>query len=129
MVGLCNGLSAEAATSPHMSLEMLAQTHPKQYAKHLVIKQWGKSSEYECLKELVQHESGWRINAHNKSSGAYGLFQFLPATWGNYKFPYKPKKASIQITAGLRYITKRYGSPCKAWTFWQKNAKRGTGWY
>jgi len=112
-----------------MSLKMMAQTHPKMYAKSLVIQQWKKSSEYVCLRELVQHESGWRTTAHNKTSGAYGLFQFLPGTWKNYNYPYKPKDASIQITAGLRYITKRYGSPCKAWAFWQKNAKKGSGWY
>jgi len=59
--------------------------------------------QYACLEQLVAHESGWRINAHNRSSGAFGLFQFLPSTWGNYNFPYKPKDAYTQIRAGLRY--------------------------
>jgi SLT domain-containing protein len=112
-----------------ITTEQYAQIYPKLHAKQAVLAQWGKTSEYKCLEQLVQRESGWRITAHNKSSGAFGLFQFLPSTWGNYKFPYKPKEASIQITAGLRYITKRYGSPCKAWSFWQSNAAKGNPWY
>jgi tRNA/tmRNA/rRNA uracil-C5-methylase (TrmA/RlmC/RlmD family) len=26
-----------------------------------------------------------------------------------------------QINWGLNYIKERYGSPCEAWAFWQKN--------
>lgn len=129
MVGLCITLTPNAAVPLVLTERQAAQAQPKLYAKKLVMAQWGKRAEYKCLEQLVQHESGWRIQAHNKRSGAFGLFQFLPSTWGNYKFPYKPKEASIQITAGLRYITKRYGSPCKAWSFWQRNAKRGNPWY
>jgi len=129
LVGFCNSLIPNIATPLVITPTQLAQAQPKLYAKSMVVAQWGKSSEYKCLEQLVQHESGWRITAHNKSSGAFGLFQFLPKTWGNYKYPYKPKEASIQITAGLRYITKRYGSPCKAWSFWQRNAAKGNPWY
>jgi len=91
--------------------------------------QWKSKREYVCLAQLWGKESGWNPAAHNKSSGAFGIPQFLPETWGNYKFPYKPKAASIQITAGLRYITKRYETPCKAWAFWQHKANRGNPWY
>ena len=102
---------------------------PKQIAYERVMAQWDSEREFKCLVELVHHESRWNPLALNKSSGAFGLFQFLPSTWGNYKFPYKPKDVSIQITAGLRYIYKRYDTPCKAWAFWQQNAKRGNPWY
>ena len=87
--------------------------------------------QFACLDQLITKESGWRINALNRSSGAFGLFQFMPSTWGNYKFPYKPKDAYTQMRAGLRYVQKRYGSPCAAWNFWKKQAGedlRG-GWY
>lgn len=129
LVGLCNSIIPGVATPLTVTPEQHAQVHPKLAAKKAVLTQWGERKEWKCLEQLVQRESGWRIHAHNKSSGAFGLFQFLPSTWGNYKFPYKPKEASIQITAGLRYITKRYGTPCKAWAFWQSNAAKGNPWY
>ena len=102
---------------------------PKELAHVQVMEKWGSAREYACLVELVFHESRWNPLAHNKASGAFGLFQFLPSTWKNYKYPYKPKDPKIQIKAGLRYIEKRYGSPCKAWGFWQHQAKKGNPWY
>jgi hypothetical protein len=110
-------------------MEMKAQAHPKLYAYQKVMAQWQNIKEYRCLVELWEHESHWNPASHNKSSGAFGIAQFMPQTWTNYHYPYKPKAASIQIQAGLRYITKRYGSPCAAWNFWQKQAKRGNAWY
>ena len=87
--------------------------------------------QFACLDQLVAKESGWRVNALNRSSGAFGLFQFLPSTWQNYKYPYKPKDAYTQIKAGLRYVYKRYGNPCNAWNFWKKQAGPDLhgGWY
>lgn len=105
---------------------------PKIYAEWKVESKWlNPQREYACLHDLWMKESNWRPNAHNKSSGAFGIAQFLPSTWGNYKFPYKPKDPQIQIDAGLRYIEKRYGTPCKAWAFWKKQAGPDLigGWY
>ena len=104
-----------------MGMKEYAQIHPKAYAYNKVIKQWHSKREYNCLVDMWTQESHWNPKAHNHSTGAYGIAQFLPATWGNYKMPYKPVWASVQITAGLRYITVRYGSPCRAWAFWQKH--------
>ena len=56
-------------------------------------------------------------------SGAYGIAQFLPTTWGNYKVV-KTSETKLQIKYGLRYIHKRYGSACGAKAFWVKH-----GWY
>jgi len=102
---------------------------PKEITHEKIMLQWGDKREYHCAVKLIHHESRWNHLAYNESSGAFGLFQFLPTTWGNYKFPYKPKDVTIQIKAGLRYITKRYGSPCEAWAFWQKQARTGNPWY
>jgi soluble lytic murein transglycosylase-like protein len=103
---------------------------PKAFAYYKVSQQWKQAKrEFGCLHELWQRESHWNPLSHNKSSGAFGIAQFLPSTWGNYKYPFKPKDPQIQITAGLRYITVRYGSPCKAWSFWLNKAKKGSGWY
>jgi membrane-bound lytic murein transglycosylase MltF len=107
--------------APAVTLKMYAQMHPKEYAKRLVLAQWESKRQYACLVELWNRESHWNPKAHNKSSGAFGIAQFMPTTWANYHLPYKPVSASVQITGGLRYITKRYGSPCAAWAFWQKH--------
>jgi hypothetical protein len=130
LVGLCVPLTPSVAQAPLVTEQMrLSVMTPKQIAYEQVMIQWKSEREYKCLVELVHRESRWNPLAHNKSSGAFGLFQFLPSTWGNYKFPYKPKDASIQITAGLRYIYKRYDTPCEAWSFWQSNARKGNPWY
>lgn len=126
MVGLSLFSNAQAQ-APLLSLEQ--RMTPKELAKVRAMEQWPSHKEFKCLDKLVHHESRWNPLALNKSSGAFGLFQFLPSTWGNYKYPLKPKDPAIQIKAGLRYITKRYGTPCKAWAFWQEQARKGNPWY
>jgi membrane-bound lytic murein transglycosylase MltF len=76
-----------------------------------------------CLDSLWTAESGWNPNAQNPTSTAYGIPQFLDATWASTGIaktsdPYK------QIDAGLIYIGNRYGSSCAAWSFHQAN-----NWY
>ena len=75
---------------------------------------WG-ADEFSCLDRLWQKESGWRWNADNPSSSAYGIAQANPGS----------KMASVgsdwltnpatQIEWGLGYISGRYGTPCGAW--------------
>jgi hypothetical protein len=79
--------------------------------------------EWKCLRSLWDHESHFNPKSLNKSSGAYGIAQFMPSTWGNYKVK-KTEEAKLQIKYGLRYIERRYGSACGAWSFWQKH-----NWY
>mgnify|MGYP003340310706 FL=1 len=45
-------------------------------------KDW-KMSEWKCLRQLWQHESHFNPKARNMHSGAYGIAQFMPTTWGN----------------------------------------------
>ena len=123
---------ASPATAQAPRLE-LRQLPPKEMALVMVKNSYASNykKQYACLDNLLTHESGWRTKALNHSSGAFGLFQFMPHTWKNYNFPYKPKDAYTQLRAGLRYVHKRYGSPCAAWNFWKKQAGtdlRG-GWY
>ena len=121
--------SPAMAQAPKLELHQLP---PKLMAEAMVKKIYpDHKRQYACLDQLVKHESGWRVNALNRSSGAFGLFQFMPGTWANYKFPYKPKDAYTQMRAGLRYLSKRYGSPCGGWNFWKKQAGKDLrgGWY
>jgi hypothetical protein len=126
-VGLGLSISCAQAQAP-LATKAMKMT-PKEIAHQSVMAQWGSKKEFACLDQLIHHESRWNPLAHNKSSGAFGLFQFLPSTWGNYKYPYKPKDPKIQIKAGLRYIYKRYDTPCNAWAFWQRQAQKGNPWY
>jgi hypothetical protein len=79
--------------------------------------------QWSCLNKLWTKESHFNPKAHNKSSGAYGIAQFMPQTWKNYGVK-KTSDPRLQIKYGLRYIEKRYGSPCAAWRHHQKH-----GWY
>ncbi|MGI5201625.1 NlpC/P60 family protein [Spirillospora sp. CA-108201] len=84
---------------------------------------WG-GNQWAPLDSLWERESGWRWNARNASSGAYGIPQALP--------PQKMAAAgsdwltnwATQINWGLGYIQGRYGSPAGAWRHSQN-----TGWY
>ncbi|MEV7790481.1 transglycosylase SLT domain-containing protein [Streptomyces sp. NPDC087512] len=84
----------------------------------------GDSAEYQCFSKIVDHESGWNVNATNASSGAYGLVQALPGSkMASAGSDWKTNPAT-QIKWGLDYMKDRYGSACDAWSFWQSN-----GWY
>jgi hypothetical protein len=77
-----------------------------------------------CLDTLWTHESNWRAEAHNPSSGAHGIPQALPAEkMAVYGADYLTNPVP-QIRWGLDYIKGRYGTPCGAWSFWQAN-----NWY
>ena len=92
------------------------------YAKDLCLNTYGwTKNDFNCLVKLVERESSWNPNAVNKSSGATGLFQALPASkmaseGNDYRTNYK-----TQIKWGCKYIKNRYGTPTKAWNFWQQH--------
>jgi len=117
VVGFCQTVNAQAAFAPKYNL-MFAK-HPKLYAKLQV----PSKQEFVCLDKLLTQESHWNSKARNKSSGAYGIFQFMPSTWGNYKV-HKTSDPIKQINYGLHYISVRYKTPCAAWNHEQKY-----GWY
>ncbi|MEL4318376.1 hypothetical protein WJX64_05120 [Leifsonia sp. YIM 134122] len=75
---------------------------------------WG-GDQFGCLQRLWNKESGWRADAYNASSGAYGIPQSLPGEKMASAGVDWRTSAATQINWGLSYIAQRYGSPCGAW--------------
>jgi hypothetical protein len=63
------------------------------------------AKEYRCLEILWTRESRWDPRADNPKSSAYGIPQLLKMKELD---PFK------QIDLGLKYISKRHNTPCKA---------------
>ncbi len=83
---------------------------------------WTGSQWTQGLLPLWTQESGFRADAQNPQSTAYGIAQFLDSTWG----PYGPKTGNpgMQIKYGLEYIHSRYGNPLNA-----EAHERAYNWY
>lgn len=82
--------------------------------------------QWSCLNNLVIGESTWNYRATNPSSGAYGLFQSLPANKMDSVATDWADNPITQIRWGLDYIKRSYGTPCGAWGAWQS---RYPHWY
>ncbi len=81
------------------------------------LKGWAKC--WPSLLTMWNHESGWRQNADNPSSSAYGIPQALPGSKMASAGPDWQHNSATQIAWGLGYIQARYNDPCGAWSFWQ----------
>ncbi|MCL2092152.1 MAG: ubiquitin-like domain-containing protein [Micrococcales bacterium] len=93
-------------------------------ARDMVYARGWDEQQFACLVQLWNKESGWRVNAENKSSGAYGIPQALPGSkMATVADDWRTNPAT-QITWGLNYITSRYSTPCGAWSAFQSK-----GWY
>ena len=87
----------------------------KKVAKSILLNEYGFSEkEYKCLNSLWTKESNWNYKARNKNSGAHGIPQALPATKMNVVSTDWRTNPVTQIRWGLRYISIRYETPCKA---------------
>jgi hypothetical protein len=96
----------------------------KAYAYQLLATLGYGDDQYSCLVKLWNRESNWRHTARNKSSGAYGIPQSLPATKMATEGPDYLTNPETQIRWGVKYIKGRYGSPCGALAHSDK-----IGWY
>jgi hypothetical protein len=90
------------------SPDVVKQLTIKEYAAVLV----DDKTQMSCLSKLYGKESAWKSDAVNGSH--YGI----PQGRSEYLKTALPEQ---QIMWGLKYIDNRYGSPCKAWAFFQKN--------
>jgi hypothetical protein len=82
--------------------------HLKVYAHSRII----NYKEFQCFNKIITKESRWSYSASNGSH--YGLGQMR----SNH---YRDLDPFRQIDATLRYVTIRYQTPCKAWTFHMKH--------
>jgi len=86
----------------------------RNYARQKITDYKWSHRHYKCLDELWTRESNWRTKAKNKTSGAYGIPQALPAkkmARSGHDYRKNPK---TQIQWGLLYISLRYDDPCQA---------------
>ena len=103
--------------------------YSQQAARDFIRQRYGwRYPEFRALKSMWWRESNWRytvINPHPNGPW-YGLGQVNgPYIRGRgYSIDEYMASPEIQIKVGAAYIKERYGSPSKAWSFWQAN-----GWY
>lgn len=89
----------------------------KKVAKVILAEEFGMNdSQFSCLNSLWTKESHWNYKAHNPRSGAHGIAQALPADKMSVIATDWRTNPVTQIRWGLRYITMRYDTPCKAWS-------------
>ena len=92
----------------------------KQVAEIILTEEYGfGESQFACLDSLWTRESHWNYKAHNYSSGAHGIAQALPAEKMSVVGTDWRTNPVTQIRWGIRYITMRYDTPCKAWSFFK----------
>jgi hypothetical protein len=87
----------------------------KKVAKSILLDEYGfNEKQYNCLNQLWTQESNWNYKSRNKKSGAHGIPQALPASKMNVVSTDWRTNPVTQIRWGLRYISIRYETPCKA---------------
>jgi hypothetical protein len=108
--------------APKMAIPNPGSAQAIAYEK-IMARGWGEA-EYSCLVSLWSRESGWRVNALNSSSGAYGIPQSLPGNKMASAGSDWETNPATQIEWGLGYIAGRYSTPCGAW-----EKSESSGWY
>ena len=92
----------------------------KEVAEIILTEEYGfGESQFACLDSLWTRESHWNYKAHNYRSGAHGIAQALPAEKMSVVGTDWRTNPVTQIRWGIRYITMRYDTPCKAWSFFK----------
>jgi len=115
-----------ALAAQNQALLANAQQDPRAAARALLGDFGFDDSQWGCLDNLWMGESGWRYDASNSGSGAYGIPQSLPGSKMSSIAPDWQTNPVTQIRWGLTYIKRSYGSPCNAWNTWQS---RSPHWY
>jgi hypothetical protein len=105
-------LGAAIALTATISITSISEATAKNYSvDHLKLYSHSRIinyKEFQCFNKIITKESRWNYLAKNGSH--FGLGQ-MRSTWYRDLDPYR------QIDATIRYVTKRYQTPCKAWAF------------
>lgn len=89
------------------------KNHNKKLAKDYASAGYGwEGREWECLLALWTAESRLDHYAKNPKSSAFGIAQLLGE---------KDRRPEYQILRGLKYISHRYDTPCRAYKFHLKH--------
>jgi len=132
VLGLLIGLVTPSSIEPKSAIAAEYLMAPKSFAS-FKMKQYGwNSKEYGCLVHLWTRESNWNPLSYNKTP-VYAIIHGKKVALHARGIAQKLGETSVmphtQIAHGLDYIRARYGSPCKAWGFWQFKSRTGVGWY
>lgn len=101
------GITGSAPPADPSSAEVIGEDE-------LVDEGFDKATQWPCLYDLWQQESGWNVYAENPS-GAYGIPQSLPGDKMASVASDWQTNPTTQIIWGLGYIKSVYGTPCGAW--------------
>lgn len=85
------------------------------------------ASWFSAIDYIVTHESGWRVNATNPSSGAYGLPQSLPGSKMASAGADWRTNPITQLKWMKGYVSSRYGGGPQAASFWRAHNWYGNG--
>ena len=109
------GLGAVYAITASLLITSIPEATAKNYSiDHLKLYSHSRIinyQEFQCFNRIITKESRWNYLAKNGSH--YGLGQMRSKHYRDLD-PFR------QIDATLKYITNRYGSNCKAWSFHQE---------
>ena len=114
----------ESGRSAMTDERRLSDSDPKDIARALMSEFGFSADQFGCLDSLWTRESGWRWDADNPTSSAYGIPQSLPGSKMASAGADWETNPATQIRWGLGYIRDRYGSPCGAWGHSEAN-----NWY
>jgi len=119
-------VAAERVAREHARQGLLsrAQSDPKAVGRLLAADRGWGGQQFDCLSSLWTKESGWRWDANNSSSGAFGIPQSLPGSKMASAGSDWATNPITQIKWGLYYISNRYGTPCSAWA-----QSQAANWY
>lgn len=110
--------STEPRSAPQTS-GVVSKAAAKKYALNRI-----GETQFACLDKLWTRESHWNYRAYNEYSGAYGIPQALPGSKMATAGEDWRTNSITQVKWGLRYIERRYGSACGAWSFFKSH-----NWY
>jgi len=120
--GTSSGSSSSSSSSSGGGVTTVSAPPPNpgtaQSIGYAMLPQFGFSqkTQWGCLLNLWNRESGWVYDAEN-ASGAYGIPQALPGSKMASAGSDWATNPATQIKWGLGYITQIYGTPCGAWNF------------